>query len=115
TGHAPGRPARYRRHPSGQCGGSGVDAVMAAVPVATAWRRDASPSRLYNPLMDIFSLHRGSAPLLVSLPHDGVFVPGDIAARLTPQSRRVPATDEHSPRPYDFATHLVASYLGPLH
>src|SRR5690606_41498799 len=108
TGHAPGRPARYRRHPSGQCGGSGVDAGMAAVPVATAARRDASPSRLYIPLMDIFSLHRSSAPLLVSLPHDGVFVPGDIAARLTPQARRVPDTDWHIARLYAFAKDLGA-------
>ena len=38
------------------------------------------------PAMEIFTLHRGTAPLLVSLPHDGTLVPDDIAARLTPQA-----------------------------
>ena len=40
--------------------------------------------------MEICTLQRGTAPLLVSLPHDGTLVPDDIAARLTPQARRVP-------------------------
>jgi len=65
--------------------------------------------------MDIFKLHRGSAPLLVSLPHDGTFVPDEIAARLTPQARRVPDTDWHIARLYDFARELGASILVPTH
>ena len=65
--------------------------------------------------MDIFSLHRGSVPLLVSLPHDGTFVPDDIAARLTPQARRVPDTDWHIARLYAFARELGASVIVPTH
>jgi len=65
--------------------------------------------------MDIYTLHRGSAPLLVSLPHDGTFVPDDIAARLTPQARRVPDTDWHIARLYAFARELGASILVPSH
>ncbi|MGJ4729178.1 N-formylglutamate deformylase [Luteimonas sp. SDU101] len=65
--------------------------------------------------MDIYTLHRGSAPLLVSLPHDGTFVPDDIAARLTPQARRVPDTDWHIARLYAFARELGASVLVPSH
>ena len=65
--------------------------------------------------MDIFSLHRGTAPLLVSLPHDGTLVPDDIAARLTPQARRVPDTDWHIARLYGFARELGASVLVPRH
>ena len=65
--------------------------------------------------MDIFSLHRGSAPLLVSLPHDGTFVPDDIAARLTPQARRVPDTDWHIARLYALAKDLGASVIVPTH
>ena len=53
--------------------------------------------------MEICTLHRGTAPLLVSLPHDGTLVPDDIAARLTPQARRVPDTDWHIARLYAFA------------
>ena len=65
--------------------------------------------------MDIFTLHRGTAPLLVSLPHDGTRVPDDIAARLTPASRRLPDTDWHIARLYAFAKDLGASVLVPLY
>jgi N-formylglutamate deformylase len=65
--------------------------------------------------MDIFSLHRGDAPLLVSLPHDGTHVPGDIATRLTPSARNVPDTDWHVSRLYAFARDLGASLLVPNH
>ena len=43
--------------------------------------------------MDAFRLHRGTAPLLVSLPHDGSRIPDDLAARMTPEARRAPDTD----------------------
>lgn len=65
--------------------------------------------------MDIFTLHRGSAPLLVSLPHEGTFVPDGIAARLTSQARRVPDTDWHVARLYAFAKELGASVIVPTH
>ena len=63
--------------------------------------------------MDIFELHRGSAPLLVSLPHDGTAVPDDIAARLTPEARRVPDTDWHVARLYACAREFGASLIVP--
>jgi len=65
--------------------------------------------------MDIYHLHQGTAPLLVSLPHDGTAVPDDIAARLTDTARRVPDTDWHVSRLYDFARELGASILVPRH
>lgn len=65
--------------------------------------------------MDIHTLHRGEAPLLVSLPHDGTHVPQDIAARLTPSARKVPDTDWHVSRLYAFARELGASVLVPNH
>lgn len=63
--------------------------------------------------MDIFELHRGSVPLLVSLPHNGTEVPADIAARLMPAAQRVPDTDWHVAQLYDFARELGASVLVP--
>ena len=63
--------------------------------------------------MDTYTLHRGTAPLLVSLPHDGTLVPDDIAARLAPPARRVPDTDWHIARLYGFARELGASVLVP--
>jgi N-formylglutamate deformylase len=63
--------------------------------------------------MDVFTLHRGSAPLLVSLPHDGSIIPTDLAARLLPPARRAPDTDWHVSRLYAFARELGASMLVP--
>lgn len=65
--------------------------------------------------MEIFDLHRGSAPLLISLPHDGTAIPDDIAARLTDGARRVPDTDWHVSTLYAFARELGASILVPRH
>lgn len=66
--------------------------------------------------MDILTLHRGTAPLLVSVPHDGTFVPDDIAARLTDSARRVPDTDWHVARLYaDAVRDLGVSMLVPTH
>ena len=65
--------------------------------------------------MDVFTLHRGTAPLLVSLPHDGTRVPDAIAARLTPEARAVPDTDWFVSRLYAFARDLGASVLVPAH
>ena len=63
--------------------------------------------------MDTYTLHRGTAPLLISLPHDGTAVPDGIAARLTASARRVPDTDWHVSKLYDFARDLGASMLVP--
>jgi len=63
--------------------------------------------------MDHYHLHQGTAPLLVSLPHDGTALPEAIAARLTDAARRVPDTDWHVSRLYGFARDLGASILVP--
>ena len=57
----------------------------------------------------VYTLHRGSAPLLVSLPHDGSAIPDALAARMTPEARRAPDTDWHVSRLYAFARELGAS------
>lgn len=63
--------------------------------------------------MDIFTLHRGTAPLLVSLPHDGTSLPDGMVDRLTDSARRLPDTDWHVSRLYAFARELGASILVP--
>ncbi len=62
---------------------------------------------------ETFVLHRGNAPLLVSLPHDGSEIPAALAARMTPEARRAPDTDWHVARLYGFARALGASMLVP--
>jgi N-formylglutamate deformylase len=63
--------------------------------------------------MDVCSLHRGTIPLLVSLPHDGTALPEGLAQRMAPEARAVPDTDWFVSRLYDFARELGASVLVP--
>jgi N-formylglutamate deformylase len=63
--------------------------------------------------MDVCTLHRGTAPLLISLPHDGSQIPAALATRMTPEARRAPDTDWHVSRLYAFARELGASMLVP--
>ncbi len=65
--------------------------------------------------MDTCTLHRGTAPLLVSLPHDGSLIPDALAARMTDSARSAPDTDWHVARLYAFARELGASLLVPRH
>ncbi|HEY8585358.1 MAG TPA: N-formylglutamate deformylase [Rhodanobacter sp.] len=65
--------------------------------------------------MTTFTLQRGRVPLLISLPHDGSFIPDDIAARMHPAARRSPDTDWHVGRLYEpLALALGASVLKPV-
>jgi N-formylglutamate deformylase len=64
---------------------------------------------------DTFTLHRGSAPLLISLPHDSSRIPEAIAARMTDRARTAPDTDWHVARLYAFARELGASVLIPAY
>ena len=62
-------------------------------------------------MSDVFELHRGNGPLLVSAPHVGTLLPDEIAARLTPQGRALVDTDWFADRLYPFAESLGASVL----
>ncbi|MFZ9310427.1 MAG: N-formylglutamate deformylase [Arenimonas sp.] len=63
--------------------------------------------------MHTFELHRGTLPLLVSLPHNGTDIPDDIRAALVEEAQSAPDTDWHVDRLYDFALALGASVLKP--
>jgi N-formylglutamate deformylase len=65
--------------------------------------------------MELFRLTRGSAPLLVSMPHVGTYIPPELAARMTEAARVVADTDWHVDRLYDFLDALGASVLCPSH
>ncbi len=62
-----------------------------------------------------FTFHQGTAPLLVSMPHVGTYVPPAIAARLSEEARHVPDTDWHLETLYAFARELGASILVATH
>ncbi len=62
-----------------------------------------------------FRFRAGTRPLLISMPHVGTHVPPALAARLTDEGQRVPDTDWHLERLYDFADELGASVLVATH
>ncbi|MFN7725325.1 MAG: N-formylglutamate deformylase [Rubrivivax sp.] len=61
----------------------------------------------------VYTLHRGTRPLLVSVPHVGTAIPADIAARLQPRALDCEDADWHLQRLYAFVKDLGASLLVP--
>lgn len=62
-------------------------------------------------MSDAYSFYEGTAPLLISVPHDGRQVPASLQARMTKEGRALPDTDWHVARLYDFARELGAHLL----
>ena len=60
-----------------------------------------------------FTLRRGSAALLVSIPHLGTEIPEDVKPLYAPRALAVEDTDWHLDRLYDFLPSLGASVLQP--
>lgn len=63
----------------------------------------------------LFHLTRGQAPLFVSFPHSGTYVPPEIAARMTPIALTTPDTDWHVPKLYAFLDAMGASRIEATH
>jgi N-formylglutamate deformylase len=62
---------------------------------------------------DTHTLHRGSTPLLVSLPHVGTRIPESLQPLFVPRALAVEDTDWFLQTVYDFAKDLGASVLVP--
>src|ERR1700733_15598853 len=60
---------------------------------------------------EVFQLRRGSAPLIVSMPHVGARVPEEIEHGFTPVARALTDTDWYVDRLYDFVPELGASVI----
>ncbi|HEX7932458.1 MAG TPA: N-formylglutamate deformylase [Paraburkholderia sp.] len=65
--------------------------------------------------LPVFSLHRGSLPLLISIPHLGTRIPADIAGTMTPVAQSTDDCDWHLDRLYAFAKRMGASILAPTY
>jgi N-formylglutamate deformylase len=63
----------------------------------------------------VFSLRRGTLPLLISMPHVGTHIPADILATMTEAARHVDDCDWHLERLYGFAARRGAWVLAPSH
>ncbi|HEY2024467.1 N-formylglutamate deformylase [Paraburkholderia sp.] len=61
---------------------------------------------------DLFSLERGDAPLMISIPHLGTHIPDSLRGRYTDIALTVADTDWHLDRLYAFARSLGATILG---
>lgn len=57
----------------------------------------------------------GDAPLLISFPHSGTYLPPALAARLEPAVRDLPDTDWYVPELYDFHRELGATVIRATH
>jgi N-formylglutamate deformylase len=64
-------------------------------------------------MSDVYTLQRGTRPLLVSLPHVGTVIPDDIAARLVPRALETEDADWHLDQLYAFVVDMGASLLVP--
>ncbi|CAD5372004.1 N-formylglutamate deformylase [Rubrivivax sp. A210] len=64
---------------------------------------------------DIYSLQRGSAPLLISAPHVGTHIAADQQQRYTARALEVEDTDWFLDRLYGFAVALGATLILPRH
>lgn len=60
-----------------------------------------------------FTLHKGSLPLLISMPHIGTEIPTRMQADYVPRALDTEDTDWHLARLYDFAAAMGASLLQP--
>lgn len=52
--------------------------------------------------MSVYEFRPANSPLLVSVPHSGLHIPGEIAATMTEAGRGMPDTDWHVDRLYEF-------------
>ena len=66
----------------------------------------------YDTMNDLFTLTRGDAPLLLSIPHLGRVIPEDMRDQYTDIALTVADTDWHLDRLYAFARELGATVLG---
>ncbi|KAI3602683.1 N-formylglutamate deformylase (plasmid) [Cupriavidus necator H850] len=66
----------------------------------------------HNPYIHPFTLHRGTAPVLVSIPHLGRHLPEALRSSYSDEAAIVSDTDWHLDQIYAFARELGASVLG---
>ena len=66
-------------------------------------------------MSEVFTLQRGSVPLLVSMPHIGIMIPAELQPDYRPEALQVEDTDWHLHTLYNFLPELGASVLTPAY
>jgi len=62
-------------------------------------------------MSNVFKLHEGTSPLLVSVPHDGWQIPTEIVQHMSEAGRAIPDTDWHVADLYNFVKESGASMI----
>lgn len=62
-------------------------------------------------MSEVFAYHEGDTPLLISVPHDGWQLPGEIIQHMTGAARGIPDTDWHVAQLYEFTRDLGISMI----
>ena len=62
-------------------------------------------------MIEVCDIVEGAGPLVVSMPHSGKALADGMAERMTSEALRLPDTDWHVPRLYDFLDELRASVI----
>ena len=65
--------------------------------------------------MELWTLERGSTPLIIDIPHAGTFVPSSIEVQLTAAALSLPDTDWHVEKLYAFAAARGATVMAATH
>ncbi|WP_321816339.1 MULTISPECIES: N-formylglutamate deformylase [unclassified Paraburkholderia] len=63
-------------------------------------------------MTELFSIERGEAPLLISIPHLGTKIPQALEHHYTEEAKKLADTDWHLDRLYAFARELNATIIG---
>ncbi len=63
--------------------------------------------------MSVFDVVAGDSPVLLSMPHVGCGIPKTIEQGFTPDAKRLPDTDWHVDKLYDFASDLDINIIKP--
>lgn len=62
-------------------------------------------------MSDVYTVHEGDSPLLISVPHDGWRIPADLIDSMSEAGRGIPDTDWHVRELYEFAAAEGASMI----
>lgn len=65
--------------------------------------------------METFHYISGSIPIIISIPHAGTYVPDTIFSRFSDSAKKLPDTDWHVAKLYDFARELDIHWLVATH
>jgi N-formylglutamate deformylase len=63
-------------------------------------------------MSEVFTLHKGTVPLLVSMPHIGTEIPAELKGGYTDEALRVEDTDWHLHLLYNFLPRWAPAYCG---